>query len=166
VRQSGGHIAIESALGLGTTFRVYLPRVRQSAAADTETANAHPLTGSETILVVEDEIAVRQVAVTALKSYGYAVIEASDADEACRLYNSRDKPIHLLLTDVVMPGMNGVELAKRLRSCDPQLKVVFVSGYADSIILRHGALDEKARFVQKPYRPTLLASKIREVLEA
>src|SRR5678815_3220792 len=76
------------------------------------------------------------------------------------------QPIHLLLTDVVMPGMNGVELAKRLRSCDPQLKVVFVSGYADSIILRHGALDEKARFVQKPYRPTLLASKIREVLEA
>ena len=114
---------------------------------------------------MEDESAVRQVAVTALRSYGYAVIDAADADEACRLYSRREEPIHLLLTDVVMPGMNGVELAKRLRSLDPELKVVFVSGYDDSIILRGGAPDESANFVQKPYRPVLLASKIREVLE-
>jgi YesN/AraC family two-component response regulator len=93
------------------------------------------------------------------------VIEAADAEQACRLYSSREEPIHLLLTDVVMPGMNGVELAKRLRSFDPQLKVVFVSGYADSIILREGAPDEAVHFVQKPYRMVLLANKIREVLE-
>ncbi|SPF34987.1 putative Histidine kinase [Candidatus Sulfopaludibacter sp. SbA4] len=163
VRQSGGHIAIESAPGEGTTFRVYLPRVAQPAA-DHEVASPLSLSGNETILLVEDEAAVREVAVTALRSYGYAVIEAADGDEACRLYTNREEPIHLLLTDVVMPGMNGMELAKRLRSLDPQLKVVFVSGYADSIILRQGAPDESVNFVQKPYRPVLLASKIREVL--
>jgi two-component system cell cycle sensor histidine kinase/response regulator CckA len=166
VRQSGGHIAVASAPGAGTTFRVYLPRVADPAARERETSNAVSLIGRETILVVEDEGAVREVAVTALRSYGYAVIEAADADEACRLYSNRAEPIHLLLTDVVMPGMNGVELAQRLRSLDPQLKVVFVSGYADSIILRGGAAADSVNFVQKPYRPVILASKIREVLEA
>jgi signal transduction histidine kinase/CheY-like chemotaxis protein len=166
VRQSGGHIAIESVPDQGTTFRVYLPRMAQPVAEETAAPSAPALGGTETILLVEDESAVRRVAVTALESYGYAVIEAADADEACRLYNGRAEPIHLLLTDVVMPGMNGVELAKRLRTLDPQLKVVFVSGYADSVILRHGALDAGASFVQKPYRPALLASKIREVLGA
>ncbi|SPE38293.1 putative Histidine kinase [Candidatus Sulfopaludibacter sp. SbA6] len=165
VQQSGGHIAVESAPGEGTTFRVYLPKVAEPAPADHDAPSAISLSGTETILLVEDESAVREVAVTALRSYGYAVIEAADADEACRLYTSREEQIHLLLTDVVMPGMNGVELAKRLRSLDPQLKVVFVSGYADSILLRQGAPDEAVNFVQKPYRPMLLASKIREVLE-
>jgi len=164
VRQSGGYIAVESAPGQGTTFRIYLPRVAGPAPVEHEAAGPVSPGGTETILLVEDESAVREVAVTALRSYGYAVIEAADADEACRLYTSREKPIHLLLTDVVMPGMNGVELAKRLRAMDPQLKVVFVSGYADSIIVRQGAPGDAANFVQKPYRPRLLASKIREVL--
>jgi two-component system, cell cycle sensor histidine kinase and response regulator CckA len=165
VRQSGGHISVESAPGEGTMFRVYLPRVGEPAPADHKVPGALSLSGTETILLVEDESEVREVAVTALRSYGYAVIEAADAEQACRLYSSREEPIHLLLTDVVMPGMNGVELAKRLRSFDPQLKVVFVSGYADSIILRESAPDEAVHFVQKPYRMVLLANKIREVLE-
>ena len=165
VQQSGGHIAVESAVGQGATFRIYLPAVDRPAEADSVVPGARPLSGTETILLVEDEPAVRELAVALLRSYGYEVIEAANADEAMRLYNSRAAPIHLLLTDVVMPGLNGVELSKRLRLRDPQLKVVFVSGYADSVILRHGAPDAGVNFVQKPYRPAHLASKIREVLE-
>ena len=164
VRQSGGHIAVESAVGQGTTFWIYLPQVEQPAAADAIAGSAPSLGGTETILLVEDETAVRELGVTLLRSYGYEVIEAANADEALRLYASRAAPIHLLLTDVVMPGLNGVELSKRLRALDPQLKVLFVSGYADSIMLRHGTPDSGVNFVQKPYRAALLASKIREVL--
>lgn len=166
IRQSGGYIGVESVVGQGTTFCVYLPQAARPAASESVVASTPSPSGTETILLVEDETAVRRLAVTSLRSYGYAVIEAADASEALRLFSDRDEPIHLLLTDVVMPGLNGVELSKRLRSLDPQLKVVFVSGYADSVILRHGATDAGVNFLQKPYRPAMLASKVREVLGA
>jgi PAS domain S-box-containing protein len=164
ISQSGGRIAVDSELGRGTTFLIYLPRASRAASGEKAAESAPPLTGSETILVVEDQPEVRRLAVHVLQSYGYRVLEAGDAEEALRVSTDFTEPIDVLLTDVVMPGKNGVELSREFLSLRPDVKVIFASGYTDSIILRHGVLDTGATLIPKPYRPSELAAKIREII--
>ena len=164
VRQSGGHIVVESAPDEGTTFQIYLPRVDRAADLPDEPEPAHASTGTETILVVEDEPEVRQIATRALRDCGYRVMEAGDAKEALARFGESTGRVHLLMTDVVMPGMTGVDLSRQLLALDAQLKTIYVSGYADSMLLRQGEMVPGAAFLQKPYRPSELAAKVREIL--
>jgi len=166
VRQSGGHIALDSTVGQGSSFYIYLPRIdHASEPLPASAAPSESTEGTETILVVEDEADVRQFASRSLRNCGYHVIEAADAQEALKLYQVNAGKIRVLLTDVVMPGMSGVELSKCLLALDSQLKVIYVSGDADAVQPGwdgRGAAGET--FLQKPYRPRELAAKVREVL--
>jgi PAS domain S-box-containing protein len=167
VKQSGGHIAVYSEPGRGTCFKIYLPSAKSPAAASGQAASGGPaLQGSETVLLVEDEPAVRALARTALKQRGYQVLEAGNGAEAMRIAGQFAEPIHLLATDVVMPNMSGRELAERLVPLRPEMKVLFLSGYMDDAIVRHGLLESTAAFLHKPYTPQTLAAKVREVLDA
>jgi len=164
IRQGGGIVRVDSEAGVGTTFRIYLPRASGIASSE-EVAQAPPsLSGCETILVVEDQPEVRGFACKVLRSYGYRVLEAADANEALRLSAVFVEPIDVLLTDLVMPGMDGVQLSKEFLSLRPEVKVIFASGYADSVMHRHGVLDSGAPLIPKPYRPAELAAKIREIM--
>ena len=167
VRQSGGHIAVYSEPGVGTSFKIYLPRVRETAPEDESPAVVAPAPrGNETVLVVEDEEAVRLLNRIILQGKGYSVLEAADGVEALRAAERHEGPIHLLMTDVVMPGMGGRDLAERLTVLRPGLKVLFLSGYTDDAVVRHGVLQANVNFLQKPYSPAVLSKKIREVLDA
>lgn len=166
VQQSGGHIWVYSELGLGTTFKVYLPRVDADIDVTRDLVASGVLHGTETILLVEDEQQVRTVLVGALRQFGYRVIEAQHAGEALLICEQQTDPIQLLLTDVVMPQMSGPELAKRLALARSGMKVLCMSGYTDDSIVRHGALEEGVAFIQKPVTPKSLARKVREVLDA
>jgi len=165
VKQSGGHICVYSELGQGTAFKIYLPRV-DPAADPVEPGGllAHVAQGRETILLVEDEGAVRELARDILEANGYAVLEARHGDEALAICERHSEAIHLMLTDVVMPGMNGRELAERLARLRPETKVLYMSGYTDNAIVLHGVLNGRAVFLQKPFTPDALARKVREVL--
>ena len=167
VKQSGGFIWVYSEIGHGTTFKLYLPRVEELAerASGPATAPARPARGSETVLVVEDEAPVRSVARQVLERQGYTVLEAPSAEAALDLATRYSGVIHLLLTDVVMPGLNGRELAARLSSVRPGARVIFMSGYTDEAVTRHGVLDPGAAYVQKPFTPEAIARKVREVLD-
>jgi CheY-like chemotaxis protein len=168
VKQSGGSIYVYSEVGRGTSFKVYLPRVEQEQAASVRPALAAPQArpgGQETLLIVEDDEAVRALTRAVLRGRSYEVIEAVDADEALRLVAQNPKPIALLVTDVVMPGMSGRELASRLTTLRPELKVLYVSGYTDDAVVRHGLLEAEISFLQKPFTPDALARKVREVLD-
>jgi PAS domain S-box-containing protein len=166
VKQSGGYIWVYSELGKGTTFKVYLPRVKdevQPPAAEmpvSATRKAH-----ETILLVEDEPVVRELAHMVLSERGYKVIEAHTPEEAERLAGNNGAEIHLLLTDVVMPGSSGRELAKTLTGRYPNLRVLYMSGYTHNVIAQDGTLEEGISFLQKPFTPQVLAEKVREVLD-
>jgi two-component system, cell cycle sensor histidine kinase and response regulator CckA len=166
VKQSGGFISVHSELDAGTTFKIYLPQVGESPETterrETDTTDYR---GSETILVVEDAEPLRELICTILQSYGYAVLSAEDGLEALRIANQQKHPIHLLLTDVVMPGMNGLELSKRLTPLRPQMKVLYVSGYTDDAIVRHGILGPDVAMLQKPFTHDILARKVRAVLD-
>lgn len=165
VTQSGGHVAVESKPGKGSNFKVYLPRVESLVAAEPQHP-AEALKGSETILLVEDEEPVRRLACEILQASGYTILEASgglDALQVCETYGSE---IHLMVTDVVMPGMSGRELADELSSVRPEMKVLYVSGYTEDSIGQYGVLEEGVNFLQKPFRPSDLARKAREVLDA
>ena len=168
VKQSGGTLWVESAPGRGTTFEIYLPLVEEVAAG----GELHPALpaptpgGTETILVVEDEMSVRKLAAEFLGSNGYTVLEAQDGGEALQVCEEHRAPIHLLLTDVVMPGMSGWELAERLAGARPEMKVTYMSGYTDDAIVQHGVLEEGTAFLQKPFSLDALARTVREVLEA
>ena len=165
VKQNGGNICIYSELGHGTTFKIYFPRVGESVETAKPTAAlATALQGSETILLVEDEAAVRSLVRKVLQSNGYTVLEASRGDEAVEISQRHSGPIHLLVTDVVMLGMGGRELAERLESIHPEAKVLFMSGYTDDAILRHGVLEAGTAFLQKPFTPEALAVKVRNTL--
>jgi len=165
VRQSDGHIAVYSEKDRGTTFKIYLPPAEKELISGT----AHPrLTagakGSETILLVEDEDAVRRFARLALEMSGYTVLEARHGAEAFRLAERHDGPIDLLVSDVIMPEMGGGVLAEQLLEARPGIKVLFVSGYTDDAVVRHGIVRADVAFLQKPFTPQSLTRKVREVL--
>ncbi|MBZ5513746.1 MAG: response regulator [Acidobacteriia bacterium] len=167
VNQSGGHICVYSEPGQGTTFKVYLPaapRMETAAAESTPTRRCLPC-GSETILLVEDEEGVRTLADRILRLRGYKVIAAANPTEASQLCERHEGPIHLLLTDVIMPTMSGRRLAEHLSLMRPELRVLYMSGYTDRAVVPRGILEEGAPFLQKPFTPESLARKIREVLE-
>jgi signal transduction histidine kinase/CheY-like chemotaxis protein len=167
VQQSGGVIRIDSQEGLGAAVKIYLPRVAAAVTAPTGTEPATSLpAGSETVLLVEDDPGVRVLAARVLRRQGYCVWEAADGPQALRLAAEQGGPIHLLLSDVVMPGMSGRILADRLVAERPQLKILFTSGYADEALLHHGVLQSGAPFLQKPFTPEALARKVREVLDS
>ena len=158
---------IDSAPGEGTTVRVWLPRVTAAAETTTEAAPAAaPLIGSghETILMVEDDELVRQISVLTLERQGYHVLFARDGAEALTRAHEFKGPIHLLIADVIMPRMSGQDLAAALRTAFPQLRVLYISGYADQGLSRRGDFDPDAFFLQKPFIATALAAKVREVL--
>ncbi|OLC84594.1 MAG: hypothetical protein AUH66_00510 [Acidobacteria bacterium 13_1_40CM_4_57_6] len=164
VKQSGGYVWVYSELGKGTTFKVYLPRVTDAVQAPPEMPASTNHKGHETILLVEDEADVRELTQMVLSERGYKVIEAHSPAEAERLAGSNGAEIHLLLTDVVMPGISGRELAKRLTARFPHLRVMFMSGYTYNVIAQNGTLEEGISFLQKPFTPQLLTEKVREAL--
>jgi len=166
-QQSGGYVWVDSQPGHGATFRIYLPRVEAAAqAAGPTPTRARPDRGSETVLLVEDEADLRDLAREILEAHGYAVLTAGGPEEALRLVAGFGDPIHLLLTDVVMPQMSGRELATRLAPGHPDMKVLYMSGYTDDVIVGHGVLDPGLAFLAKPFTPRTLAGKVRDVLEA
>jgi CheY-like chemotaxis protein len=166
VMQSGGNIWVYSEPGLGTTFKIYLPRVDESLEEMREkVTREEPPCGGETILVVEDEQDVRRLTVRVLERRGYRVLETSCGDDALVLSKERKEPIHMILTDVVMPGMSGRQLADQLLPLHPKMKVLYMSGYTDNAIFHHGVLEEGINYIQKPFTIDGLARKVREVLE-
>src|SRR5208283_1677665 len=166
VKHNGGHIELESQLGKGTTFRIYLPcNEGTSPSAKSSFSSQKTPFGQETVLLVEDEEVVRSLARRTLQECGYTVLEANGGGEAIELAEQHAGPIHLLLSDVVMPGMGGGQLAERLRSLRPEMKVLYMSGYTDDAMIRHGVLEHEVSFLQKPFKPVALAAKVREVLD-
>lgn len=168
LKQSGGHIGVYSELGKGTTFKAYFPRVDQPLDVIATSSQAGPLPrGTETLLFVEDEPAVRHLACSVLEAQGYNVLRANNGEEGLRVaLNLKGQPIRLVVTDVIMPLMGGQEMAQRLKSAYPNLKIIFTSGYTDDAIAHHGVLDPGVAFLSKPYAPAILARKVREVLDA
>jgi nitrogen-specific signal transduction histidine kinase/CheY-like chemotaxis protein len=166
VKQSGGHVSVSSEPGRGTTLEAYFPRVDASVTSSDLATGPHGLEGDETILVVEDTDTVRALVAESVASCGYAVLQASNGAEAIEVAARHAGSIDLLLTDVVMPEMNGRELAERLVADYPGLKVLFTSGYPADAVLRRGIATAEAAFIEKPYPMDQLALKIREVLGA
>jgi PAS domain S-box-containing protein len=168
VKQSGGHVSLHSEPGIGTTFRIYFPRVSAPLGTLVSSANGNlgSLEGAETILVVEDEEEVLPLIAGALRSYGYRVLEAANGPEAIDVAAQERGSIDLLLSDVVMPGMNGRELSERLLLSRPTLKVLFTSGYPADTIVRHGIEHATTAYLEKPYLPDELARKVRDVLDS
>ena len=169
VKQHGGSVWAYSKVGKGTTFKIYFPRAEakgQDSAAEEARATDGIPRGSETVLVAEDDQTVRALTCAILTRKGYDVIEAADPEEAMRLVKGREGAVDLLLTDIVMPGMNGRELYERLRSVLPDLKVLYMSGYTDNAIGHHGFVDRDVDFIQKPVTAAGLAAKVRDVLDA
>ncbi|MEW6658998.1 MAG: ATP-binding protein [Thermodesulfobacteriota bacterium] len=169
VKQSGGHIWVYSEPGRGTTFKVYFPRAAEGSAAVAPRPAGKPrppAMGGETILLVEDDSALKGVIAKGLQRYGYEVWEAANGQEALAISAREKGPIHLLLTDVVMPQMGGRELAERLALLRPEIKVIYMSGYTTNAVVHHGVLDAGLNFIQKPVKILSLIHKVREVLEA
>jgi PAS domain S-box-containing protein len=165
VEQSGGRIDVESELGRGTTFSVYLPASNLARPWAGDSAVLPARNGHESILLVEDEATLRQLAARALRARGFKVLLAADGAEALRILEIHRKPIDLLVTDVVMPNMDGRELADRLRARMPDLKVLFLSGYMDDALLRRGVFEANETLLQKPFTPHSLAQRVCEVLD-
>jgi two-component system cell cycle sensor histidine kinase/response regulator CckA len=167
VKQSGGHIDVQTAPGQGTTFRVYLPHCAEPVpVAEPAPASAKPRGGGEVILVAEDEPLVRSLAARCLRMAGYHVLEALSSPDAVRLCERQEGPIHLLLTDVIMPQLSGPALAKQAQTVRSSLKVLFMSGHTDDAVLRRGIRDEGVPFLPKPFTPEALIRKVRDVLDA
>ena len=164
VKQNGGSIEVNTKPGQGTTFKIYLPRIEKTAASEQIVLAAPALHGSGTILLVEDEEEVRNLAAKVLSDYGYQVLRGSHGQEALSLAERHPEPIDLLLTDVIMPGMTGRELAEQLQSLRPGIKVLYMSGYSGNVIARRGALDPGVAYLAKPFTESALAGKVREVL--
>ena len=166
VKQSGGVIWVYSEPGRGTTFKIYLPRV-EDAAVPAARSPVPPVSvrGSETVLLVEDEEMVRKLVHKVLKANGYTVLLAADGIDAERVAEQHAGPIHLLMTDVVLPGLNGKQVAQLLTAARPMIRVLYLSGYTDDAIVHHGVLESGVAFLQKPFTPAVLGRKVREVLD-
>jgi signal transduction histidine kinase len=166
VKQSGGHIWVYSEPEYGATFKVYLPRVKEEASVATKRDQDDEVPrGTETVLLVEDETGLRELIRECLEASGYAVLEARQAGHAIEIAQKHTDPIHLLMTDVIMPGMSGRELAHRLESSHSETKVLYMSGYTDDAIVIHGVLAEEMAFLQKPFTIQALARKVRALLD-
>jgi signal transduction histidine kinase/DNA-binding response OmpR family regulator len=166
VQQSGGHIWVYSEPGFGTTFRIYFPRIEEPASRDSVSDWKRIVRPpSETILVVEDNDAVRVMLCRILRSLGYQVLEAQHAHDALALCKRRERRIDMLISDVVMPDMSGVDLALELRASQPEVRVLLMSGYSGLAMTRHGELQENLPFLEKPFTPDTVARKVSEVLE-
>ena len=168
VKQSGGYIYVYSEPGKGATFKVYLPVLAPTERESVEARRAltRATEGVETILLVEDEVGVRSLAANILRKHGYKVLEAYEPEEATTLAAQYEGPIHLLVTDVVMPRMSGRRLAEHLAFSRSEMKVLYMSGYTDNAVVQHGVLQEGIQFLQKPFTTEALARKVREVLDA
>jgi PAS domain S-box-containing protein len=167
VKQSGGYIWVYSEVGRGTTFKIYLPRIEEiDEPVQASEARRRPVAGSETILLVEDDEVVRALAARILQECGYKVLESENPEDALQVGERQKEPIDLLLTDVVLPGMSGRKVAEHLAFLRPGMKVLYMSGYTDDTIVRHGVLEADTFFLQKPFTPIALARKVREVLDA
>ncbi len=165
VKQNSGYIWAYSELGRGTTFEVYLPKMAGDRKLDEkERTHVAELNGSETVLIVEDDDRLRNLALKILKKHGYMVLEAQDGEEALKVCEEHEGPVHLLLTDVVMPKMSGKEVAKNLQLLRPDTEVIYMSGYLDNTITHHGILAPGLNFLEKPFSPKDLARIVREVL--
>ena len=166
VSQSGGHIWVYSEIGHGTTFKIYLPRTEAGAASPPlEQEAVSTLHGSETILLVEDDAQLRDLVRTILTTFGYSVLAPTDAESIRSMSEDAASEINLLLTDVIMPGINGRDLARQFVARNPAIKVLYMSGYTENAIVHHGVLDESTHFLQKPFTPSALTTKVREVLD-
>ncbi len=166
VKQSGGYVWAYSEPGQGTAFKIYLPPAAEDEFPEAASSPAPTsLRGSETVLLVEDEESVRALTRVILENNGYRVLEAGSGDEALDIVRSFDGAIDLILTDVVMPSMAGSTLVSRIEKLRPGLKVLYMSGYTDDAVFRHGHLDRGGAFLQKPFTPEVLARKVREVIE-
>ena len=166
VKQSGGYIWVYSEAGHGTTVKIYLPRVPGVAESPVPTPEPQQVRGGdETVLLVEDAAPVRTLARRSLEARGYRVLEAADGPSALQLSSRHPAGIDILVTDVVMPGMSGRELAERLAPERPSMKVLYTSGYTDDTMVRQGVLSAGVAFLQKPFVPDTLARKVREVLD-
>jgi two-component system cell cycle sensor histidine kinase/response regulator CckA len=169
VKQSGGNVWVHSEVDRGTTFRIYLPRAEKVVTAFESAPRAPetqaPLEGTETILLVEDDEAVRSLLRTSLQSKGYSVLEAAQSNDALEILQQPGKPIDLVLTDVVMPGMSGPQLAETVKATHPDTKFLYMSGYTDDTLRRHGVRGPGSHFIQKPFRHDDLVRKIRELID-
>jgi len=166
VKQSGGYIWVESTPGKGTTFQIFLPRVEEKVRPETPVSTAAPSRGRETILLVEDEDVVRELARETLQERGYNVLEARHPGEALLVAEQQgENGFDLLLTDVVMPHMSGPQLAQRLEEKGRKVPVLYMSGYPDDAMLRHGVMTSEYSFLQKPFTPEMLARRVREKLD-
>ena len=166
VKQSGGGIYVYSEPGRGTTFKIYLPAASVPAESTAAAVEAEATGGAETIMVVEDDDGVRELVRLMLEANGYTVLAVEDPDEAARVCTERPAAVDLLLTDVVMPEVNGRVLAERLGALAPDMRILFMSGYSDEAVHRHGVLNESAAFLEKPFTERALTRKVREVLDA
>jgi CheY-like chemotaxis protein len=165
VKQSSGNIWVYSEPGKGTTFKIYLPHVDEPAEKlKAQVVGEELPRGSETILIVEDDEEVRNLAARVLKAQGYIVLDGSYGDEALNVCRKHKGPIHLLVTDVVMPGMDGRALSERLSHLHPEMKVLYMSGYTEDAIIHHGVMGKGMNYIQKPFTVNGLTRKVREVL--
>lgn len=166
VSQSHGHIWVESQPGQGTAFHICLPAVEQGAEKELSSSQVPPPRRSETVLLVEDEQPLRQLINQVLVTMGCTVLEASSGDDAVRIASDKDRNIDIVLTDVIMPRMNGFELARRISELRPDIKVLYMSGYSDEMIARHDVSVGQPSFIQKPFKPEDLRAKIQELADA
>jgi len=164
VKQNNGFIYVYSEPGQGTTIRIYLPRTADKAETGPDAAEEKPSRGTETVLLVEDDGSILEIGKEILETFGYTVLAAQSPNDALALAKNHPGPIHLLITDVIMPEMNGQELRQQLHGIQPELKVIFISGYTANVIAHHGVLDKGINFLQKPFSVQTLAEKVREVL--
>ena len=164
-KQSGGYLMVESEPGCGATFVIYLPRVEDATERrDAKPLGRAPAGGSETVLLVEDEQSVRQLVRETLEARGYRVLEAENGEAGLAVAARHERPIELVITDVVMPELGGRELAQRLLQARPKIKVLYLSGYTEDAIVSEGTIDSGNAFLQKPFTLQSLARKVREVL--
>jgi two-component system cell cycle sensor histidine kinase/response regulator CckA len=166
VKQSHGFIWVDGEVGQGTSFRILLPQVTEAPRTDRPEPTVASTSGTETILLAEDNAGLRKLATRILKPVGYTVLEAATGEEALRLLERQEAPVHLLLSDVVMPGMSGQQLAERLAQTRPEMKVLYMSGYTSDTVVRHGVLEAQMPFLNKPFTAAALLRKVREVLDS